>query len=132
MIFLRPHHLLCTQSYEGMGYSDAFTANMDHITELLRSGTEAAVRLVFSADILCGCCPHMLGNDMCDSQGNVSLIDKRITEEFGLEEGIYNYSELTAMIDSRMTEELLRYICCGCEWLECSACIERICRAAAR
>ncbi len=34
---LRPHHLLCTLSYSGHGYSAEFTARMDALVARLRS-----------------------------------------------------------------------------------------------
>ena len=111
MIRLRPHHLLCTQSYEGMGYSPDFIENMNKIT-----------------DSLCASCPHMRGEDLCDSQDNVKTFDRRMIEEFGLEEKEYIYSEITQTIDAQMTENRLRTICRGCSWIDCSACIDRICR----
>ena len=71
MIRLRPHHLLCTQSYEGMGYSHDFIENMNKITDILRSMPDTKIQLVFTTDSLCALCPHMRGEDLCDSQDNV-------------------------------------------------------------
>lgn len=128
MIRLRPHHLLCTQSYEGMGYSPAFIENMDDITGTLRSAPDTKIQLVFTTDSLCAACPHMRGEDMCDSQENVKSFDHRVVEAFGLTEKEYIYSELTELIDSQMTESRLRAICRGCGWIDKSACIKCICR----
>ncbi len=38
-MILRPHHLLCTQSYEGRGYSAEFIKNMDKNIEILKNKT---------------------------------------------------------------------------------------------
>ena len=35
MIRLRPHHGMCLAYFEGKGYSDDFTENMQHMLELL-------------------------------------------------------------------------------------------------
>jgi len=40
-IKLRPHHLLCTKGYGGMGYSEGFVENMTAITTHLCSADEA-------------------------------------------------------------------------------------------
>ena len=128
MIRLRPHHLLCTQSYEGMGYSPDFIENMNKITDILRSMPDTKIQLVFTTDSLCASCPHMRSEDLCDSQDNVKTFDRRMIEEFGLEEKEYIYSEITQTIDAQMTENRLRTICRGCSWIDCSTCIDRICR----
>ena len=39
LITLRGHHLLCIQGYQGYGYSEKFTDNMDNIIEdLIKEG----------------------------------------------------------------------------------------------
>ncbi|WP_328223074.1 DUF1284 domain-containing protein [Faecalicatena contorta] len=57
-ITLRPHHLLCTQSYSGKGYDDTFVENMNRITQKLRTEEQTPVDIVFSTDSLCLCCPN--------------------------------------------------------------------------
>ena len=111
-----------------MGYSPDFIENMNKITDILRSMPDTKIQLVFTTDSLCASCPHMRGEDLCDSQDNVKAFDRRMIEEFGLEEKEYIYSEITQTIDAQMTENLLRTICRGCSWIDCSACIDRICR----
>lgn len=128
MIKLRPHHLLCTQSYEGMGYSPAFIENMDRITGALRARPDTEIQLVFTTDSLCEACPHKRGEDLCDSQDNVKSFDRRTIEAFDLKEKTYIYSELIDMINRSMTEARLRAICEGCGWIDRSACIKCICR----
>lgn len=56
---LRPHHLLCTQTFTGKGYSADFVENMQAITAFLRRGPDAAIELTFGADCLCAKCPKM-------------------------------------------------------------------------
>jgi len=48
---LRPHHLLCLQTYVGEGYSPAFVANYDAVVARLAAG-EAAL-LVDGPDAIC-------------------------------------------------------------------------------
>lgn len=47
MMYLRPHHLLCTQGYSGKGYSEDFVAHMDQVVDYLRNQEDAKVMLTF-------------------------------------------------------------------------------------
>lgn len=119
---LRPHHLLCTQSYSGKGYSDEFVKNMNLLTEKFRSEECTPVEIVFSTDDLCSCCPHMLGTDLCESNENVKRYDAKVIEYFHLEEKTYIYQDITRRIREEMTPEMLKDICGGCSWYPVSAC----------
>ncbi len=114
---LRPHHLLCTQSYRGKGYSEAFVRNMDCVTGYLRSEKSAVIKLVCSTDSLCACCPHKKGENLCDENEKVTGYDQKVLRYFGLTEKEYIYQELAQEIREKMTPEMLDDICGGCEWL---------------
>lgn len=125
-IRLRPHHLLCTQGYQGKGYNDAFVSNMNRIVGKLRGEGPVEIQLTFSTDDLCVCCPHMLDVDLCDSNEHVKQLDGKVVEYFHLEEKTYNYMEITEEIRSKMTPEILADICGECSWYPVSACRERL------
>jgi uncharacterized protein len=57
---LRGHHLLCSISYSGAGYSPEFIANFDDLCARLTAGEE--VRLTFAPDTIC---KPMLGSADC-------------------------------------------------------------------
>ena len=57
MIRLRPHHGMCLAYFEGKGYSDDFTENMQHMLELLEKGAE--VEMTVSGDEICKACPNL-------------------------------------------------------------------------
>ena len=59
-IVLRPHHLLCTQGYSGKGYDNDFVAHMTDVVHQLRDVPGTTIRLTFSTDTLCSCCPNKL------------------------------------------------------------------------
>ena len=99
MIYLRPHHLLCTQGYSGKGYSEGFVSHMNEV-----------------------------GEDLCDTQEKVKRFDQKVVDYFGLEEKEYSYQELIREIDAKMTEEMLADICEGCGWFPISACRKNICK----
>ena len=83
---LRPHHLLCTQGYSGKGYSEEFVENMTIITDYLRNNINAVADIVFSTDDICGKCPHMLGDNLCERNDKVNMLDKKVISYFNIKE----------------------------------------------
>ena len=81
---LRPHHLLCTQSYSGKGYDDAFVKNMDQLTKKLRTEKSTPVDIVFSTDDLCAHSPNKLGTDFCRDNENVKSYDEGVIPHFNI------------------------------------------------
>ncbi len=125
---LRPHHLLCTQSYSGKGYDNAFVENMNRITAALRKNVLVPVEIVFSADDLCSCCPNMIDKSLCKDNKKVTSYDKKVTEYFHIEEKTYIYQDITREIRKKMTPEILEDICGDCEWYPVSACKTVLCK----
>ncbi len=119
---LRPHHLLCTQSYSGKGYDDAFVKNMDQLTKKLRTEKSTPVDIVFSTDDLCAHCPNMLGTDLCRDNEKVKAYDEGVIRHFHIEEKTYIYQDITRKIRENMTPEILKDICKNCCWYPISAC----------
>lgn len=118
---LRPHHLLCTLSYSGHGYSEEFTARMDALTRRLRSGEEPPFRLQISPDCLCEVCPNRTDGG-CLSDGKVLRYDRRTLDALGLDESEIDYAEAKRVLRAKLTPELLESVCGDCEWRElCSA-----------
>lgn len=124
---LRPHHLLCTQSYSGKGYDDAFVKNMDQITRELRGEMPVPVEIIFSTDILCEHCPNMQGRNLCKDNKKVTSYDKKVTEYFHIEETTYIYQDITRKIRKQMTPEMLEDICGDCQWYPVSSCRKILC-----
>ena len=125
---LRPHHLLCTQSYSGKGYDESFVRNMNQITQKLRGSEPVPVEIVFSTDDLCAHCPNMLGENLCRDNDKVLHYDKMTARYFNIEEKTYIYQEITQKIREKMTPGLLEEICRGCEWYPVSACKRVLCQ----
>ncbi|MDY5846923.1 MAG: DUF1284 domain-containing protein [Bariatricus sp.] len=119
---LRPHHLLCTQAYSGKGYSDEFVRNMDELTEKLRKNEPVKIKITFSTDDLCACCPNKVGEGKCVTDEKVKRYDQKVVEYFHIEEKEYIYQEITEEIREKMTPEMLEDICEGCSWYPISAC----------
>jgi len=123
---LRPHHLLCTQGYEGKGYSGDFVENMTGITMHLRNNADAVIEVVFSTDDICEKCPHMLGDDLCESNDKVKRIDNKVISYFGIEEKNYIYQDIICKINAKMTSSMMDDICGDCQWYSMSACRKNI------
>ncbi|MGN1165410.1 MAG: DUF1284 domain-containing protein [Lachnospiraceae bacterium] len=120
-IFLRPHHLLCTQTFLGKGYSEEFVENMTYITQLLRKEKSQEIELTFSCDSLCAFCPNRTltqHKSCCNDDKKVTGYDQKVTQLFHLEEKIYVYPDLINEINSVITPELLKWICGDCSWAE--------------
>jgi len=121
-IKLRPHHLLCTQGYAGMGYSEDFVENMNAITTHLRSADEAVTEVVFTTDDVCSKCPRMVGIDLCESNAKVKRLDEKVVAYFGIEEKSYIYQDIIGEINAKMTCEMMDDTCSECEWYSSSDC----------
>lgn len=125
---LRPHHLLCTQSYRGKGYSMEFIENMNYITNILRSDKPTNINLVFSTDDICTKCPLKISDGVCKDDYKVQVIDKKVIEYFELEEKIYDYKSIINKINEKITEDIFNDICSTCNWCDTSTCREDICQ----
>jgi len=123
-IKLRPHHLLCTQSYKGKGYSRDFVENMDNITAQLRSAPGTIVEIVTCIDDICTKCPLVTEAGFCATQEKVQRMDGKVMTHFGICEGEYAYDAVTREIGKKINAFILEDICGECEWYSiCRGCL---------
>ena len=110
MLTLRPHHLLCTEFFEGRGYSDKFTENMYRVISELEKNPE--IFLAVKSDSICSECPKN-----CISGKSFSY-DMKILEYCKLNENnVFRYSDLKQKVKSEILEKnLLKEICGDCQW----------------
>ncbi|MGN0361623.1 MAG: DUF1284 domain-containing protein [Bilifractor sp.] len=124
---MRPHHLLCTQGYEGKGYDKTFVEHMSMYVRRMRSEPSFRIRITLSPDDLCAACPHLADPEHCSSDDKVRTFDRKVMDFFGLEDGrSYCYQDLVQTIDRKMTEAKLYSICGTCAWYPVSQCRARI------
>ena len=119
---LRPHHLLCTQTFVGMGYNEDFVKNMTGIVKHLRENDDAKVEIVFSTDDVCEKCPHKVAEGLCRSEAKVRQLDGMVVKHFGIEKKSYVYKEVVSEIRSKITAEVLDDICGKCSWYADGGC----------
>ena len=120
-MILRPHHLLCTQSYEGKGYSKEFIDNMNKSIELLRYKKGFKVKIQSVLDDLCTSCPNNEGK-ICSTENKVRTMDEKVLKYFGLGEDTYVYEDVINLIQEKITVEILEDICGKCEWYKYGMC----------
>ncbi|MBQ3264519.1 MAG: DUF1284 domain-containing protein [Ruminococcus sp.] len=116
-VYLRPHHALCIQFFEGKGYSEEFVSHMRAVIGALQS-SDPAVMLCDGCDVLCEKCPHNLGG-VCETDGKASAIDERTLALLGLRFGdTLRWHELSARAYDRIIGcSKLSGVCRGCQWL---------------
>ena len=101
-LHLRPHHLLCLQTFVGRGYSEEFVEHM------------ALVKRQLTAD------PHTSNcvDGRCTSE-NPALFDQLVKEKLRACNQYPDTGSLRGIPDElHITENLLAACCPGCEWLE--------------
>ncbi len=124
---LRPHHLLCTLGYVGLGYNEDFVKNMDYITSQLKNNS-LKIKLEITTDDICTYCPKKIKKNLCLENDSVVSYDKKVLEVFHLQEKEYLYQELLAKIKEFVTEDKLNYICGDCSWFLDCATRKKLCK----
>jgi len=115
-IKLRPHHLLCTQTYSGKGYSRDFVENMDCITSRLRLASETIIEIVTSTDDICAKCPLVTEAGICVTNEKVQRMDSKVMSHFGVCEKTYAYRDIMREIGKKINASIVEDICGECDW----------------
>lgn len=114
---LRPHHIMCTIGFRGMGYSDAFVNNFTEIKDSLLSNHDVIVEIVEHTDSICSPCPNNIGNGRCTKQKTVKALDDKHAAILGIKHGDkLSWEECIQKVCEHMTVERFHKACEGCEW----------------
>lgn len=117
IIFLRPHHALCSQFFIGHGYSKEFTENMTALMCILNE-QNLKVKFVGCCDDICSCCPKNI-EGRCINETKVQETDKFCISEYGFyigEELLWD--KIKAKVINRIiSQKKLPYVCISCQWL---------------
>ena len=128
-LHLRPHHLLCLQTFIGYGYSEEFVRQMTAVKHQLADFPDAPVRIVRGTDMLCSHCPNCRkGHCKSDKPGQFDqLVMAKIEKSVNLLSSSGPSANCSAAsADSFLlhgipkylilTNALLEECCPGCEW----------------
>ncbi|CTQ34212.1 hypothetical protein JAN5088_03005 [Jannaschia rubra] len=129
---LRPHHVLCSVGFEGVGYDDAFTANMSNLVRgQLRApgGQDMNILISGHADAICAPCPKRRGLG-CASQDRIDRFDADHAELLDLAPGqLLTWGECLEKVRENVVPDDLDRICRDCPWLPggmCKAAVARL------
>lgn len=121
MFRLRGHHLLCLLGYEGMGYSEEYSANMTRLHQTLRAEPETEILLVYGSDDLCDKFPPEEPYH-CDDL-NVHQRDSVILTQLGVAIGqVWRWSALEQRIAGNVVAGDVPRFCSTCPWLAYGVC----------
>ena len=113
VIHLRPHHLLCLQTFIGHGYSEEFIIQMKYVQKLIRQESGATIRLVTGVDDLCRHCPNCVAG-ACTSD-KPALFDRLTLEKLSLtQDPLIQLHGIPQVL--QISESILHECCPGCEW----------------
>ncbi|QXT38828.1 DUF1284 domain-containing protein [Gymnodinialimonas ceratoperidinii] len=128
---LRPHHILCALGFEGHGYSDAFTANMEAIViGQLRTeaGDETVIQITGGADAICAPCPRRRGAG-CEAQTEIDTLDRAHGEALHIAPGDrLTWKAAQDRVRENVRPDDLDIICAGCRWLSLGLCKAAVAR----
>lgn len=120
----RPHHFLCSLSFQGKGYSAPFVENYQAICDQLRSpdGDCTEIEVVSEADSICQPCPHRRGT-LCETQAKIDRLDQAHATVLGLKEGDrLTWGEAKERLRERMSVATHLEICRECAWRDHGDC----------
>lgn len=115
MVRLRPHHGMCLAYFEGKGYSDGFTENMQRMLEFLEKDVQ--VELTVAGDEICQACPNLKEN-VCISAELVKMYDNKVLQMCGLKSGDQiSFTKFVDCVQKKILGNGKRMeICGGCQW----------------
>lgn len=116
--FIRPHHMLCLQFFEGKGYSETFVANMRDIKKQLES-ENPMVNIIEGVDDICANCPNRM-EGQCKKEESVQGHDQRVSAEVINQLGKQaSWSEITEAIRTNIIDAgKIKQVCIECRWSE--------------
>lgn len=117
-LHLRPHHLLCLQTFVGRGYSEEFVEHMTLVKRQLTDDTHTRIILVSGADDLCAHCPNCV-EGQCTSE-KPALFDRLVEEKLAWLDSSSNPPQAISGIPAsiHITADTLSECCPGCDWKE--------------
>ena len=115
--FLRPHHGICFQFYEGKGYSADFTDHMGRVIKDFEADPEQKVVLRAETDIVCEHCPNNK-EGVCITPDKVLRYDREVLKACGLCDGSeIDFAGFSRIVRDKIIDTGIRCDICGdCSW----------------
>lgn len=115
-IALRGHHLICLHFFQGEGYGQAFTKNLNQVLKKLKKSKGFVVE---GTDEVCLSCPHLKENEcryQADSNEEIEYLDKLALRLLNLKPGdAFSFKKIKSQLP-RIIEEWERKACLDCHW----------------
>lgn len=116
-LFLRPHHGLCIQFYEGKGYSEEFIQQMDLFIAMIKNNPNRNIRLHTDTDTLCSACPNNKDNS-CFTYDKVLQYDQKVLTlcDYKQDQVVPIKEFLDCVREIIIDTKQLDTVCSDCEW----------------
>lgn len=120
----RVHHIMCTNLYQGYGYSGPFCENMTRMVAWLKDNPDEPLMLITDPDEICSKCPNLVKDKYCVNETNhVHEKDCALLEPLHLQEKmVYTYNELKQQAKEYLTRDVFENSCSNCEWYKQKLC----------
>lgn len=123
--------VLCLLGFRGEGYSTDFVEELHKVHVDLADHPAQPLELTTSPDAICGACPNLVDAGCTlggpDHEAHMRAQDEHVLERLGLETGaVISWTDLRALIATRIRGEDLNTICTTCPWLELGYCAEGV------
>ena len=118
MKHFRVHHIMCTNLYQGYGYSGSFCENMTAMVTWLKEHPTEKLFLVTNPDEICKNCPNLKDGIYCvDATNHVKIKDSDLLAPLHLKEyEYYSYQELLNHARQYLSREIFETSCGKCQW----------------
>ena len=118
--WIRAHHLLCMQGFQGYGYSKDFERHMEMIITFLNSNPSTEIQIVTKTDEICSQCPYKCKSSCNRDQNShfrMENLDIFVIKKALLKENhVYQIVEALRLVNNNIDKDSLMEICDQCGW----------------
>ena len=123
--------VLCLLGFKGEGYSTDFVEELHKVHVDLADHPGQLLELTTSPDAICGACPNLADRGCTlggpDHEAHMRAQDEEVLRRLGLEaSATVTWTDLRAIISTRIRGKDLDSICTTCPWLELGYCAEGV------
>lgn len=115
-IQLRPHHILCLSLFEGKGYNEEFTENIQKILDNFEN-----FQIVSCADDICACCPNNVEGKCSLGEDDVRSKDIHACNGLNLQYGDVSVETINQKL-AMLTKTDFEACCKTCRWYKRNVC----------